>query len=140
MIIGIGFDVIEISRIESTLARFGTRFADRCFTSSEWALAQSRGQPWRTLAKRFAAKEACAKALKTGVGQGIEWTDIEILLSPSGSPSLALHKGAAQHLQAQIPSGHTPCIHVSLSDDETRAYAWVIMSAEPMTTERTPTQ
>ena len=132
MIIGIGFDVIEISRIQRAFERFGQRFADRCFTSEEWALAQSKAHPWRTLAKRFAAKEACAKALKTGVGQGIEWTHMETLTRPNGAPFLRLHKNAAEHLNQQIPSGRAPHIHVSLSDDESRAYAWVIVSAEPM--------
>ena len=131
MIINIGFDVIEIKRIEETFKKFGHKFTDRCFSQQETALAFTRSAPWKTLAKRFAAKEACGKALGTGLGQGVRWTDIEVLSHQGGHVTLSLHGQALSHLQAQIPTGHTPLIHVSLSDDETRAYAWVIISAEP---------
>ena len=130
MIINIGFDVIEIERIESSFKRFGKKFTDRCFTPQELTLAKSRAYPWKTLAKRFAAKEACGKALSTGLGQGVRWADIEVTTKPEGQASLTLHNKALEHLTRQIPAGHTPHIHVSLSDDQTHAYAWVIISAE----------
>ena len=130
MILGIGFDSVQISRIESALKRFGERFKMRCFTDEEWALSLTRAKQAATLAKRFAAKEACAKALWTGIGAGICWQDIEVIKKESGAIGLVLHNAASKILHSlHIPTGFTPQVHVSLSDDETRAFAQVIVSA-----------
>lgn len=132
MIISIGFDVIEIDRIARSVALFEHRFIARVFTQDEWQLARSRKKTAATLAKRFAAKEACAKALRTGTSQGITWQDIEVTKHTKGNVALTLRNKAYQTLLTMIPHGFIPQIHLSLSDDETRAYAWVIISARPL--------
>jgi holo-[acyl-carrier protein] synthase len=132
MILGIGTDIIDIRRIERVLARHGTRFLNRVFTAEERAYAKSRPAVYAaTLAKRFAAKEACAKALGTGLGQGVSWQDIGVVRQKYGPPSLALTGKALAHLQRLTPAGFEPKIHISLTDDQPQALAFVVISATP---------
>ena len=131
MIIGIGSDIIDIRRIERTLARFGDRFTNRIYTERERARAERRpGQRAATYAKRFAAKEACAKALGTGLKQGVFWRDMGVANLPSGQPTMRLTGGAARRLEQLTPAGLAPHIHVSLTDDYPLAVGFVIISAE----------
>ncbi|AHB49485.1 4'-phosphopantetheinyl transferase [Hyphomicrobium nitrativorans NL23] len=131
MIIGIGNDLIDIRRIEATLLRFGDRFLDRVFTDVERAKSDRRRQRAASYAKRFAAKEACAKALGTGFGQGVYWRDMGVVNLPSGRPTLALTGGAAEHLASLVPAGYMPRIDLTLTDDYPLAEAVVIISAVP---------
>lgn len=135
MILGIGNDLTNISRIEATLARFGERFLDRIFTPVERAKAERRkgvAQVYAaTLAKRFAAKEACSKALGTGFRRGIFWRDIGVVNAPSGQPTILLTGGAAARLAAMTPAGHTATLHVTMTDDYPWAEAMVIIEALP---------
>ena len=133
MILGIGNDLVNIGRIEKTLARYGERFTDRCFTAGETRKARRRTNPAATYAKRFAAKEACAKALGTGLSHGVFWRDMEVGNLPSGQPTMFLTGGALQRLQNLTPSGMTASIHVTLTDEPPLAEAFVVISAEPMT-------
>jgi holo-[acyl-carrier protein] synthase len=131
MIIGIGSDIIDIRRIEQTLARFGDRFINRIFTETEQARAERR--PYEraaSYAKRFAAKEATAKALGTGLKQGVFWRDMGVANMPSGQPTMRLTGGAAARLARLTPPGHSPHIHVTLTDDYPLAVSFVIISAE----------
>jgi holo-[acyl-carrier protein] synthase len=131
MILGIGSDIIDIRRIEKTLARFGDRFIQRIYTDREQARAERRpDQRAATYAKRFAAKEACAKALGTGLKQGVFWRDMGVANLPSGQPTMRLTGGAARRLERLTPPGHVAHIHVSLTDDYPLAVAFVIISAE----------
>lgn len=131
MILGIGSDIIDIRRIEKTLARFGERFTQRIYTERERARAGRRpDQLAATYAKRFAAKEACAKALGTGLKQGVFWRDMGVANLPSGQPTMRLTGGAARRLERLTPPGHVAHIHVSLTDDYPLAVAFVIISAE----------
>ena len=130
MILGIGSDITDIRRIEKSLARFGARFEHRIFTASEQDKANSRAHPERTYAKRFAAKEACAKALATGMNRGVYWHDMEIVSQPGGAPTMRLTGGALTRLQAMTPPNMQAFIHVSLSDEYPYAQAQVIISAE----------
>ncbi len=131
MILGIGSDIIDIRRVERTLARFGERFTYRIFTERERARAERRpADRAATYAKRFAAKEACSKALGTGLKRGVFWRDMGVANLPSGQPTMALTGGAAARLAAMTPPGLTPHIHVSLTDDYPLAVAFVIISAE----------
>ena len=131
MILGIGSDIIDIRRIEQTLARFGDRFIHRIYTETERARAERRpNERAATYAKRFAAKEACAKALGTGLKQGVFWRDMGVINLPSGQPTMRLTNGAARRLEQLTPKGHTPHIHVSLTDDYPLAVGFVIISAE----------
>jgi holo-[acyl-carrier protein] synthase len=133
VIIGIGNDLWNIERIEKTLARFGERFENRVFTEAEIALARRRRLTAETYAKRFAAKEACAKALGTGVPRrGVHWKDLGVVNLPSGKPTLALTGGAAKRLAAMIPEGHEAIIHLSITDDHPWAEAQVIIEALPV--------
>ncbi len=134
MILGIGSDIIDISRIEKTLGRFGDRFLDRCFTATERQKAERRAHPAATYAKRFAAKEACAKALGTGLNQGVFWRDMGVANLSSGQPTLILSGGAKERLHRITPSGMTAVIHLTLTDDYPLAEAFVIISAEPVHT------
>jgi holo-[acyl-carrier protein] synthase len=134
MIIGVGSDLIDIRRIEQTLARHGERFLNRVFTEiererSERKVGAKMGRA-ASYAKRFAAKEACAKALGTGMHQGVYWRDMGVVNRRSGAPTMALTGGAAQRLAALTPAGYKPLIHVSLTDDLPLAQAFVIISAE----------
>lgn len=131
MIIGIGSDIIDIRRIEKTLARFGDRFTHRIYTETERARAERRPhERAASFAKRFAAKEACSKALGTGLKQGVFWRDMGVTNLRSGQPTMKLTGGAAARLEALTPPGHTAFIHVTLTDDFPLAVGYVIISAE----------
>ncbi|MEQ9434444.1 holo-ACP synthase [Hyphomonas sp.] len=133
MIIGIGNDLCNIDRIEKTLARFGERFENRVFTETEIALARRRRRTAETYAKRFAAKEACAKALGTGVPRrGVHWKNLGVVNLPSGKPTLALTGGAADRLAAMVPEGHEAVIHLTITDDHPWAEAQVVIEALPV--------
>jgi holo-[acyl-carrier protein] synthase len=130
MIIGIGQDKCDIRRIEKALDRFGERFATRVFTDVEQALANRRKQRAATYAKRFAAKEACAKALGTGVPRrGVHWRDLGVVNLPSGQPTMALTGGAAARLLAMTPAGMTARVHLTITDEYPYAEAMVIIEA-----------
>jgi holo-[acyl-carrier protein] synthase len=131
MIIGVGTDLIDIRRVERTLQRFGDRFIDRVFTASERARAESRIDRAAAYAKRYAAKEACAKALGTGFRQGVYWRDIAVLNRPSGQPILLLSGGAARRLDTLTPAGMCARIDLSLTDEPPLGHAVVIISAHP---------
>jgi holo-[acyl-carrier protein] synthase len=131
-ILGIGSDLCNIERIQNSLDRFGTRFTNRVFTDVERARAESR--PFTragTYAKRFAAKEAFSKAVGTGFRHGVFMNDIGVVNAPSGAPTLALTGGAKARLDAMIPPGHVPLIHLTMTDDHPFAQAFVIISAIP---------
>lgn len=131
MILGIGTDTIDIRRIEKSLARFGDRFTQRIFTETERARAERRpDQRAATYAKRFAAKEACSKALGTGLKKGVFWRDMGVANLPSGQPTLRLTGGASVRLAQLTPAGYRPIIHLSLTDDYPLAVSFVIISAE----------
>ena len=131
MIIGIGSDIIDIRRIEKTLARFGDRFVNRIYTDTERARAERRPhERAASYAKRFAAKEATSKALGTGLKQGVFWRDMGVANMPSGQPTMRLTGGAAARLAKLTPPGHSPVIHVTLTDDYPLAVSFVIISAE----------
>ncbi|MCF8496153.1 MAG: holo-ACP synthase [Alphaproteobacteria bacterium] len=132
MIIGTGSDLLDIRRLEKVFARFGDRFLLRCFTPEERRLAERRrpgGTYVETLAKRFAAKEACAKALGTGFAQGVYMRDIGVTNMPSGQPGIILTEGALARLRAITPEGMTSTIHLTLTDEYPLAKAFVIIEA-----------
>ena len=129
MIIGIGSDIVDIRRIEQTLARFGERFLERIFTDLERSKAESRTNAVATYAKRFAAKEACAKALGTGFRAGVFFRDLGVVNLPGGKPTLALTGGAAKRLAEITPVGMTAQIDLTLTDEYPLAQAFVIISA-----------
>ena len=129
MIIGIGSDLADIRRIENSLERFGDRFTNRCFTDIERARSDRKPDRAASYAKRFAAKEACAKALGTGIRRGVFWRDMGVVNMRSGQPTMALTGGAAERLAALMPDGHRPVIHLSLTDDHPYAQAFVIIEA-----------
>ena len=131
MILGIGNDLIDIRRIAATLERFGDRFLDRVFTPVERHKAEMRAGRAATYAKRFAAKEACSKALGTGLRQGVYWRDMGVINLPSGRPTLKLTGGAAEHLKRLTPEGYDARIDLTLTDDDPMAEAIVIISAIP---------
>jgi holo-[acyl-carrier protein] synthase len=131
MILGIGSDLIDIRRIEQTIARHGERFIGRIFTDVERAKAERRKNRIDTYAKRFAAKEACAKALGTGLRAGVFWRDMGVVNLPSGRPTMRLTGGALERLKAITPAGHEPRIDVTITDEYPIAQAFVIISAEP---------
>lgn len=131
MIIGIGTDLTNINRIRGLLDRHGNRFRSRLFDNSERAKAQSQVDEAGTYAKRWAAKEACSKALGTGLKKGVSWRDITVVNLKSGKPTITL-KGQSKLLLDQItPSGHKPIIHISLTDDHPWAQAFVVIEAVP---------
>jgi holo-[acyl-carrier protein] synthase len=132
MILGIGNDLIDIRRIERTLERYGARFLDRVFTDVERRKSEARNQRAASYAKRFAAKEACSKALGTGLRHGVYWRDMGVVNLPSGRPTLRLTGGAAAHLARLLPPGHEARIDLTLTDDFPLAEAFVIISAIPM--------
>ena len=135
MIIGIGSDICNISRIEKSLARFGNRFESRCFTQNEINRANARPLLRAgTFAKRFAAKEAFSKAIGTGMRHGVAWRDIEVANAPSGKPSLSLSNSAAEILQKLTPKGFKPNVLLSMTDDYPYAMAFVIIEAVPENT------
>ncbi|MBV9111355.1 MAG: holo-ACP synthase [Hyphomicrobiales bacterium] len=129
MILGIGSDLTDIRRIEATLARYGERFLNRCFTEVERRKALRRNIAGPTLARRFAAKEACAKALGTGLRRGVFWRDMGVVNLPSGQPTLRLTGGAAERLKALTPDGLSAFIHLSMTDDPPYAQAFVVIEA-----------
>ena len=131
MIVGIGSDLCDIRRIEESLARFGRRFVDRCFTPVEQTKSEGRAQRAASYAKRFAAKEACAKALGTGIRRGVFWRDMGVVNLPGGKPTMALTGGAAERLAALIPAGHEAVIHLTITDEYPLAQAFVIIEAAP---------
>ena len=129
MIIGIGNDMIDIRRVERTIERYGERFLERVFTEIERLKSDGRAARAASYAKRFAAKEACAKALGTGFRQGVFWRDMGVVNLPSGRPSLQLTGGAARALARLTPDGHEVRIDLSITDDFPTAQAIVIISA-----------
>lgn len=132
LILGFGNDLCNIDRIQNSLDRFGERFIDRIFTPEEKARAERRPLTRAgTYAKRFAAKEACAKALGTGFRQGVFFRDMGVINLPSGKPTLALKGGAAERLAALTPAGHAADIHLTLTDDHPFAQAIVLITARP---------
>lgn len=131
MIVGIGSDLIDIRRIRNTLDRFGDRFTHRCFTDVERARADRRRRRAETYAKRFAAKEACAKALGTGVRRGVYWRDMGVVNLPGGKPTMALTGGAARRLAELVPEGMEGRIDVSITDEPPLAQVIVVISAVP---------
>lgn len=133
MIIGTGSDMVDIRRIERTLNRFGQRFIERCFTIEEIRRAEGlrpSGKHIASYAKRFAAKEACAKALGTGIAQGVFMRDIGVVNDDLGKPSLVLTGGALMRLEAMIPPGKQARLHLTLSDDPPFGQAAVIIEAD----------
>jgi holo-[acyl-carrier protein] synthase len=129
VIIGLGSDICDVRRLEQVLNRHGERFLNRIFTAMERAKADRRANRVETYAKRFAAKEACAKALGTGFRGGVFWRDMGVVNLPSGKPTMQLTGGALQRLQAITPSGHEVRIDVSLTDEGPTAQAIVIIEA-----------
>lgn len=130
MILGIGSDIIDIRRIEKTIARHGDRFIERIFTEAERAKAERREKRIDTYAKRFAAKEACAKALGTGLRAGVFWRDMGVVNLPSGRPTMKLTGGALERLQKITPPNHEVRIDVTITDEYPLAQAFVVISAE----------
>jgi holo-[acyl-carrier protein] synthase len=131
MIIGLGSDLIDIRRVERSLERFGARFTERVFTEIERAKSDRRRMRAASYAKRFAAKEACAKALGTGMARGVFWRDMGVVNLPGGKPTMQLTGGAAVRLAAMMPAGHKPVIHLTITDDMPLAQAFVIIEAVP---------
>ena len=131
MIIGIGSDMIDIRRIEKTIARHGDRFLNRIYTDGERAKAEGRAKRIDTYAKRFAAKEACSKALGTGFRRGVFWRDLGVINLPSGRPTMRLTGGALERLKAITPKGYEARIDITLTDEWPTAQAMVIISAVP---------
>jgi holo-[acyl-carrier protein] synthase len=130
MILGIGSDLASIDRIEGTIARFGTRFLTRVFTAQEQAKAESRPRNIAaTYAKRWAAKEACSKALGTGLRMGIAWRDMAVSNLPTGQPVMHLTGWAAERLAQMTPPDHRAVVHVTLTDDHPWAQAFVVIEA-----------
>ena len=131
MIIGIGSDLCDIRRFEKSLERHAERFTHRLFTETERAKAEGRAHRAATYAKRFAAKEACAKALGTGIRRGVFWKDMGVVNLPSGAPTMALTGGAAERLKAITPAGHRAVIHLTITDDHPWAQAFIVIEALP---------
>lgn len=131
MIIGVGSDLIDIERVRQTIDRFGDRFIQRIYTPVEIARAERRADRVATYAKRFAAKEACAKALGTGLRKGVFWHDMGVINLPGGRPSLALTGGAKARLEAITPAGMVARIDLTITDEYPLAQAMVIISADP---------
>ncbi len=132
MIIGLGSDFIDIRRIEKTLERHGERFVARLFTDIERKKSDRRLNRAASYAKRFAAKEACAKALGTGLSRGVFWRDMGVVNLPGGKPTLALTGGAAKRLEELTPPGHEADIHLTITDEFPLAQAIVIIYARPV--------
>ena len=132
MIIGLGSDLIEIHRVAGVLERHGDRFVQRCFTEIEQKKSDRRAQRAASYAKRFAAKEACSKALGTGLSRGVYWRDMGVVNLPSGKPTMALTNGAMRALARLVPPGHAPHIHLTITDDAGLAQAFVIIEALPI--------
>lgn len=131
MILGIGTDLANIDRIQGTLDRFGDRFRNRVFTEIEQSKAERRADTAGTYAKRWAAKEACSKALGTGLRMGIAWKDMSVTNLRSGQPVMTVTGWAETRLKDMTPPGHKAVIHVSLTDDHPWAQAFVVIEATP---------
>lgn len=132
MIIGLGSDLIQIHRVQEVLDRHGERFTQRCFTGIEQKKSDRRAQRAASYAKRFAAKEACSKALGTGLSMGVYWRDMGVVNLPSGKPTMHLTNGAAAALARLVPPGHVPHIHLTITDDAGLAQAFVVIEALPV--------
>ena len=132
MILGVGTDLANIDRIAATLARFGDRFRNRVFTPTEQRKAERRKDVAGTYAKRWAAKEACSKALGTGLRMGISWKDMAVSNLPTGQPVMELGGWAKERLDAITPPGHSAVVHVTLTDDHPWAQAFVVIEARPL--------
>jgi holo-[acyl-carrier protein] synthase len=132
VIVGIGSDLCDIRRIEKALTRFGDRFLNRVFTETERNKAKRRPVMGPTLAKRFAAKEACAKALGTGFSRGVFLSDIGVVNLRSGQPTLELTGGAKARLEQMTPAGHAMVIHLTITDEPPLAQAFVVLEARPL--------
>ncbi|SOH92493.1 holo-[acyl-carrier protein] synthase [Monaibacterium marinum] len=133
MILGVGTDMANIERIEGTIARFGERFLNRCYTDIERARSERVANRVESYAKRWAAKEACSKALGTGLRMGIAWRDMEVRNLRTGQPTMHVTGWAAERLKTMTPAGCEPFIHVSLTDDHPWASAFVVIEARPVT-------
>jgi len=133
MILGIGTDLCDIRRIENSLDKYGERFTHRVFTEGERAKCDRRAARAPSYARRFAAKEACAKALGTGIGQGVFWRDMEVVNLPGGRPTLRLTGGAQEHLARMVPEGYEARLHITLTDEPPLAQAFVMIEAVPAT-------
>ena len=131
MILGLGSDLSDIRRIQNSLERFGDRFKERVFTELERTRSDRKADAAASYAKRFAAKEACAKALGTGMRRGVFWRDMGVVNMRSGQPTMALTNGAAERLAKITPAGHRAVIHLTLTDDHPYAQAFVIIEALP---------
>ena len=131
MIIGIGSDLIDIRRVEKTLERFGERFTNRCFTDTEREKSDRRRLRAASYAKRYAAKEACSKALGTGFRKGVFWRDLGVINLPGGKPTMHLTGGALKRLESMIPEGMDVQIDLTITDEPPIAEAMVIISAIP---------
>lgn len=131
MILGVGADLTDIRRIQAALDRFGDRFTARCFTAIERTRSDRKPDPAWSYAKRFSAKEACAKALGTGMRSDVYWRDMGVVNLPSGQPTLALTGNAGAHLARMTPPGHEVRIHLTLSDEHPYALAFVVIEALP---------
>jgi holo-[acyl-carrier protein] synthase len=129
MILGIGSDITDVRRIAKVIERHGDRFLDRVFTATERARAERRRNRVETYAKRFAAKEACAKALGTGLRAGVWWRDMGVVNLPSGRPTLELTGGAKRRLEAITPAGYAARIDLTITDEGPMAQAFVVISA-----------
>ncbi len=131
MILGIGSDLIDIRRVEESIAKYGERFLNRIFTELERTKSDRRANRAASYAKRFAAKEACSKALGTGFNRGVYWRDMGVVNLPGGKPTMRLTNGALRRLEAITPDGMTAQIDLTITDDFPLAQAFVIISAEP---------
>ena len=131
MILGIGNDIVDITRVEKTLERFGARFVDRIFTEVEKRKSDKRALRAASYAKRFAAKEACSKALGTGFRRGVFWKDMGVVNEPSGRPTMVLTGGAKAQLDRLTPAGMTAKVFLTITDDMPYAQAVVIIEASP---------
>jgi holo-[acyl-carrier protein] synthase len=132
MILGIGSDLIDIRRIEKSIARHGERFIQRIFTEVEQQRAEGRRGRIASYAKRFAAKEACSKALGCGISEGVFWRDMGVVNMPGGRPTMELTGGAARRIAEMLPEGHRAVVHLTITDDFPLAQAFVIIEALPV--------
>ena len=129
MIVGIGSDIIEIERIEKIIYKFGNRFIDRCFTKTEIMKSESKANKYASYAKRYAAKEACSKALGIGLAKGIKWKDIGVINDQNGKPNIELKGNALERFKFISPSNKELSINLTLTDEKNLAYAMVIISS-----------
>lgn len=129
MILGVGNDIIDIRRIEKVIDRYGEKFIQRIYTEIEIEKSEKRRNRVASYAKRFAAKEACAKALGTGISKGVAWRDLGVMNLPGGRPNMVLTGIAKTHLVGMTPEGYEPVIHLTITDDYPTAQAFVIISA-----------